>query len=300
MVYYYEGIANLSEEESAHERAFHEALMPIVQAKYNNGLGSCKLFPKEKYDKIMHVVKAVRDGVPIRDLKEQGYLQAQKWSEKYDVVSLASSEVVVVRGKENDDIDQLKKPSYFERVFADLKTIHMPDHPKGETFYKRVCEKYDNIPKRVCKLFTETCRRCGEHAKTKKPTAGVKNIITEGFGARGQVDLVDFQSMPDGPFKFLLNYIDHGVKKLTSIPIVAKRASCVAVALLTIFTEQGPPAILQADNGREFYGSARSGEDRRVELEDEVSTTSVMCVLCFSQIHSLKILITTTHSFTVH
>ena len=132
----------------------------------------------------------------------------------------------------------------------------------------------------MCKIFTETCRRCGEHAKTKKPTAGVKNIITNGFGVRGQVDLVDFQSMPDGNFKFLLNYIDHGVKKLTSIPIIAKRASCVAVALLTIFTEQGPPAILQADNGREFYGSARSGEDRRVELEDEVRVP-VTCVLFF-------------------
>lgn len=94
--------------------------------------------------------------------------------------------------------------------------------------------------------------------------------------------------------------IDHGVKKLTSIPIIAKRASCVAVALLTIFTEQGPPAILQADNGREFFGSAKSGEDRRVELEDEVRVPAT-CVFYFSRtIHSLTIPITITHSFTVH
>ena len=51
------------------------------------------------------------------------------------------------------------------------------------------------------------------------PTAGVRNIITEGFGVRGQVDLIDFQSTPDGPFKYLLNYIDHGVKKLTCVPL---------------------------------------------------------------------------------
>lgn len=88
-------------------------------------------------------------------------------------------------------------------------------------------KKYDNIPRNVCKLFTDTCRRCTETAVRKKPTAGVKNIITEGFGVRGQVDLIDFQSMPDGEFKFLLNYVDHGIKKLTSIPIVAKRASTV-------------------------------------------------------------------------
>ena len=282
MVYYYEGVANLTEEEGVHEKEFYKALLPDFEKQYNGGKGSCKLFPKEKYLRIMHVVKAVKNGGEVKDLTKQGYKQASKWSERYDVVAFGSSEVVVVRGKENDDIDQLKQPSYFERMFADLKKVHMPDHPKGDTFYKRVCEKYDNIPRRVCKIFTETCPRCGEHAKRKKPTAGVKNIITEGFGVRGQVDLVDFQSMPDGNFKFLLNYIDHGVKKLTSIPIIAKRASCVAVALLTIFTEQGPPAILQADNGREFFGSGRSGEDRRVELEDEVSITTVTCVLCFS------------------
>jgi hypothetical protein len=52
---------------------------------------------------------------------------------------------------------------------------------------------------------------------------GIKNIITFGYVVCGQVDIIDFQSMPDGLFKFLLNYIDHGVKKLTLIPLVAKR-----------------------------------------------------------------------------
>ena len=43
-------------------------------------------------------------------------------------------------------------------------------------------------------------------------TAGSQPILTKGFGRRGQVDLIDFQSMPDGDFKFLLNYQDHGIK----------------------------------------------------------------------------------------
>ena len=73
-------------------------------------------------------------------------------------------------------------------------------------------------------------------------SAGHKPILTKGFGARGQVclptvcatasglaaaktcavpsvvavraqvDLIDFQSSPDGQFKFLLNYQDHGTK----------------------------------------------------------------------------------------
>ncbi len=52
------------------------------------------------------------------------------------------------------------------------------------------------------------------------PVAGIKNIVTYGMGDRGQVDLIDFQSMPDGALKYLLNYIDHGVKKLSSVPLV--------------------------------------------------------------------------------
>jgi hypothetical protein len=50
----------------------------------------------------------------------------------------------------------------------------------------------------------------------------------------------------------LLNYIDHGVKFLFSIPLTHKRASCIDVALLEIFTVVGPPIILQSDNGNEF------------------------------------------------
>ncbi len=53
-----------------------------------------------------------------------------------------------------------------------------------------------------------------------------------------------------------MNCIDHGIKKLTATPLVAKRVTGVALALLNIFIKQGPPSILQADNGGEFSGSA--------------------------------------------
>ncbi len=76
------------------------------------------------------------------------------------------------------------------------------------------------------------------------------------FGTQGQVDLINFQSMPDGDFCFLMNYIDHGVKFLFSIPLTCKHASCIAIALLEIFTMVGPPMILQSDNGNEFDTAA--------------------------------------------
>ena len=105
----------------------------------------------------------------------------------------------------------------------------------------------------------------------------MRNIITEGFKVRGQVDLIDFQNTPADPFKYLLNYIDHGVKKLTCVPLTSKRASTVAYAMCLIFTEQGPPCILQADNGREFYGQATEKSNRQLVLEDNVSIFITMC-----------------------
>ncbi len=53
-----------------------------------------------------------------------------------------------------------------------------------------------------------------------------------------------------------MNYINHGVKFLFSIPLTCKHASCIAVALLEIFTVIGPPMILQWDNGNEFNTAA--------------------------------------------
>ncbi len=101
--------------------------------------------------------------------------------------------------------------------------------------------------------------------------AGIENIVTEGFVVRGQVDLNDFQSMPNGKFCFLLNYVDHGIKKITSIPLVAKCTLSIAIALLTIFTEQGPPSILQMDYSGEFFGSATNHVECRQLLDDEVT-----------------------------
>jgi hypothetical protein len=66
-----------------------------------------------------------------------------------------------------------------------------------------------------------------------------------------------------------MKYIDHGIKKLTATPLVAKRATGVAAALLNIFTEQRSPSILQADNGGEFSGSATDHVGHRMLLDDE-------------------------------
>ena len=66
------------------------------------------------------------------------------------------------------------------------------------------------------------------------------------------MDLIDFQSCPDGEFKWLLVYQDHFTKMVQLRPLKSKCAIEVARALIDIFTIFGVPAILQSDNGKEF------------------------------------------------
>ncbi len=99
----------------------------------------------------------------------------------------------------------LKRVTYLEKVFADLLLAYGPDHNKGRILYSRLVAIVHKVPRSICNLSTDLCPRCIEHHQWNKPTAGLRPIVTDGFNVCGQVDLVDFQSMPDGDFKFLSN-----------------------------------------------------------------------------------------------
>ncbi|KAL4113234.1 hypothetical protein QTP88_016893 [Uroleucon formosanum] len=83
----------------------------------------------------------------------------------------------------------------------------------------------------------------------------IKPITTADFNERAQIDLVNFQSVPDGKFKWILNYQDHATKFVILRPLESKRATEVANELLSILLTFGAPKILQSDNGREFVNS---------------------------------------------
>ena len=134
-------------------------------------------------------------------------------------------------------------------------------HAKDQQLYKAVGERYGSAVKRdACLTFVKCCPHCIQACPRQPKAAGHKPIRTEGFASRGQVDLIDFQSFPDREFKWLLVYVDHGIKFCMLVPLTSKRADAVAVALLKIFTTIGAPAILQSDNGREFVNIAGAGK----------------------------------------
>ena len=274
MVRYYNGVANTEEELKAHKVEFYD----IVDKEKKNKNATCTLITLERWNSILHICKHKNDGISKSDFKflqkKEQYNQAYTWVKQYDIFTCGGSDLLVYKPKIDSDgntppLDTYLIVSHYDRMFDDLHSIHCNgnDHPKARTLAARVKEKFGkSIPIWVQKIFTNTCPRCIEKLERKIPTAGHQPILTRGFGTRGQVDLIDFQSMPDGPFTFLMNYQDHGVKLLLSKAIIRKTAICVAWGLVEFFTLIGPPSILQADNGREFNGAA---EISKSDLSDE-------------------------------
>ena len=73
------------------------------------------------------------------------------------------------------------------------------------------------------------CEQCIlKKSRTETTKLVVRPITSTDFNSRCQVDLVDYQSCPDGEYKWIMHYQDH------------------------FFLLMGSPHILQSDNGREF------------------------------------------------
>jgi zinc finger BED domain-containing protein 5/7/8/9 len=83
----------------------------------------------------------------------------------------------------------------------------------------------------------------------------VEPIRSSNFNSRMQIDLIDFRTLPDGEYKWILNAQDHCTKACWLKALTNKTAIEVARALIDIFGIFGAPLILQSDNGKEFRNS---------------------------------------------
>jgi len=167
--------------------------------------------------------------------------------EKFELIEVAG--VRRVRRKRDQRI-----MAVVENFTSIIRDMHVASGHKGETkTHKKIMEHYSNITMAAVKAYIANCERCAEKSK-KKCTRGVvvRPILSSSLNERGQVDLVDFQSLPDGDFKFILHYKEHLTKFSIFRPLKCKKASEVAKELLNIFLTFGAPHVLQSDNGREF------------------------------------------------
>ena len=128
-----------------------------------------------------------------------GTSTAYKWVKKYHLVTVGEeSQVLVLCPKENQQkkkkrrgigvidvtsmrLEDLQQPTYAKKLFAELWKIHQVDHCKGNTLFTYARDCHGNIRCEVCKIFTDVCPQCVKVLSRRKPVAGIKNIVTEGF-----------------------------------------------------------------------------------------------------------------------
>lgn len=83
----------------------------------------------------------------------------------------------------------------------------------------------------------------------------VEPLISNSFNHRSQVNLIDIQTCPDGPYKLIMHCQYHLSKFCALGPLKTKTALEVAEQLELVFGWLGAPRIFQPDNGKEFVNS---------------------------------------------
>ena len=118
---------------------------------------------------------------------------------------------------------------------------------------KEAKKKYANVSKEALELFKELCEEC-QLKKRKLASKGlvVKPIVSKEFNSRGQMDLIDMQSLSYDDHRYIMVYQDNMTKYFVLWPLKSKRTTDVAMQILDIFLLFGAPNILQSDNGAEF------------------------------------------------
>ncbi len=109
----------------------------------------------------------LNDGDDSRSSYLGGNTVGYKWVEKYCVLTVGEhSAVLVLCPPDNKKgvlhisamrLEDLQKPTYAERLFADLWKIHQVDHCKGTTLFTHARNEYGNITREICKMFTDIC-----------------------------------------------------------------------------------------------------------------------------------------------
>ncbi|KAL0883175.1 hypothetical protein ABMA27_016617 [Loxostege sticticalis] len=204
-------------------------------------------------EKIKNVIKMIEDFNKAKVLGRRPTDKEYYHAKKYDIMTFSDEKVLIVKRKSQQDpvVQIVPSSQYYQRI---LDTHVATGHGRRDKIIYALKDKY-MVPVFAINIFLQLCKTCLSKKSFPKTGIVVKPLISDDFNRRGQVDLVDFQSSPDGEYKWMLQYQDHLTKFCFLRPLKSKEAKEVAIEILKIFLEVGCPNILQSDNGREFTAS---------------------------------------------
>ena len=125
---------------------------------------------------------------------------------KYEILQCGDVEKLIIHRKSNDDTIQYYV--HIEETFDVITRAYIATgHGGRDGMVKELGKKYASVTSDYIELFKSMCTDC-QRNRVRRMTKGVvvRPILSKEFSARGQVDLIDMQSLPHGSFKWIMVY----------------------------------------------------------------------------------------------
>lgn len=167
--------------------------------------------------------------------------QEYAWRRKFVRINLANDMVVIMNESllrkhvdENGKNHTYSCPRIISQadLFQAILDAHeKTGHAKSERTYIALKSKYSNIPRSTVEMFIGMCPVCALDKIRPSRKAPHQPILSKTYNDRGQIDLIDMQSTPDGPFRWILHYQDH-LTKFTYLRPLRKKSKKVNVNII--------------------------------------------------------------------
>lgn len=236
-----------SQESLVDKHTFEEKLFELIEKSSGNNFTT--VLTVDQYSNILNEVKG---SMRKKEAGEKLSCQDYRRLNRFEIIKIGENEKIIAK-RNNNDVVSIKYYCDIKEVHGILEKAHKDTgHKRRLGMEKEIAKKYCNIPRSVIEEYLKLCAMCQLKKKSKQKGLVVKPIISSGFNKRGQIDLIDMQTEPDGPYKFIMNYQDHLTKFVFLRALKTKKAAEVAYNLMDIFCIIGAPCLLHSDNGREF------------------------------------------------
>ncbi|XP_063372179.1 KRAB-A domain-containing protein 2-like, partial [Cydia amplana] len=206
-------------------------------------------------DRLAEVVRHIQTGEAAAAAGARRTSAHYYWSTKYDVTHIGSQTYLILKKKAPEDatVRVIPMEQYFDLLFEIHQEI---GHGACDKMLRNIKNRF-YIQKKAIEIFVALCPTCEvKRNLPKKGTvpeqASLQPTIPKDFNSRGWVDVIDLRSAPDGDFKWLLMYQDHGTRFIQLRPLQTNLPTELALELVKIFLTFGAPFVLQSDNGQEF------------------------------------------------
>ena len=143
------------------------------------------------------------------------------WKKDFVVMKTENSEWLVRRSIYDNHVEEFGSKNrhtcpricHWSILFQSIYETHVRlSHAAAYITHRELIKQYSNISMHMVTMMIKLCPICAVDRYAPQRKAVIKPILSSTFNDRGQVDLIDMQSQPDGPFNWILHYQDHLTK----------------------------------------------------------------------------------------